>query len=36
VPGETFGVDACVRFSFATAIERVEEGLRRFEDWLSL
>ena len=34
VPGEAFGVDACVRFSFATSIERVEEGLRRFEDWL--
>jgi aspartate aminotransferase len=34
VPGEAFGVDACVRFSFATAIERVEEGLRRFENWL--
>ena len=36
VPGEAFGVDACVRFSFATAIERVEEGLRRFEEWLRL
>jgi aspartate aminotransferase len=34
VPGEAFGVDACVRFSFATSIERVEEGLRRFEGWL--
>jgi len=34
VPGEAFGVDACVRFSFATSIERVEEGLRRFEEWL--
>jgi aspartate aminotransferase len=34
VPGEAFGVDACVRFSFATPIERVEEGLRRLEAWL--
>ena len=34
VPGEAFGVDACLRFSFATSIERVEEGLRRFEEWL--
>jgi aspartate aminotransferase len=34
VPGEAFGVDACVRFSFATATERIVEGLRRFEDWL--
>jgi aspartate aminotransferase len=33
VPGEAFGEDSCVRFSFATPIERVEEGLRRFADW---
>ncbi len=36
VPGEAFGVDACVRFSFATSYERVEEGLRRFESWIRL
>lgn len=33
VPGDAFGADSCVRFSFATAIERVEEGLRRFAAW---
>jgi aspartate aminotransferase len=33
VPGEAFGVDGCVRFSFATPIERVQEGMRRFQDW---
>jgi aspartate aminotransferase len=34
VPGEAFGVDACVRFSFATSTARIEEGLRRLEDWI--
>ena len=34
VPGEAFGVDACVRFSFATSTARIDEGLRRFEDWI--
>jgi len=34
VPGEAFGADSCVRFSFATSRERIEEGLRRFESWL--
>jgi aspartate aminotransferase len=34
VAGEAFGADACVRFSFATSSTRIEEGLRRFEDWL--
>ncbi len=33
VPGDAFGDDACVRFSFATPIERVEEGMRRFAAW---
>ncbi|HKD11056.1 MAG TPA: aminotransferase class I/II-fold pyridoxal phosphate-dependent enzyme, partial [Thermoanaerobaculia bacterium] len=33
VPGDAFGDDACVRFSFATPIERVEEGMRRFARW---
>lgn len=33
VPGEAFGDDRCVRFSFATPIERVEEGMRRFGEW---
>ncbi len=35
VPGEAFGMDSCVRLSFATSRERIEEGLRRFASWLS-
>jgi aspartate aminotransferase len=35
VPGEAFGMDSCVRFSFATSVERIEEGLRRINEWLS-
>jgi aspartate aminotransferase len=35
VPGDAFGDDRCVRFSFATAIERIQEGMRRFADWAS-
>jgi len=34
VPGEAFGLDSCIRFSFATPLDRIEEGLRRFESWL--
>jgi aspartate aminotransferase len=34
VPGDAFGNDACVRFSFATGIERVEEGMRRLAAWV--
>jgi aspartate aminotransferase len=33
VPGDAFGEDAGVRFSFATPIERVEEGMRRLAAW---
>jgi aspartate aminotransferase len=33
VPGEAFGDDRCVRFSFATPIERVQEGIRRIAEW---
>lgn len=33
VPGDAFGADACVRFSFATPVERVEEGMRRLAAW---
>jgi len=31
VPGEAFGTDAHVRISFATSMERLEEGTRRIE-----
>ncbi len=33
VPGDAFGVDSCVRFSFATALSSIEEGMRRFTAW---
>jgi len=33
VPGDAFGADACVRFSFATPLGRIQEGLRRFAAW---
>jgi aspartate aminotransferase len=29
VPGEAFGAPGHVRISYATSIERIEEGLRR-------
>jgi aspartate aminotransferase len=31
VPGEAFGARGFLRFSYATSIERIEEGLRRLE-----
>ncbi len=33
VPGEAFGEDDCVRFSFAASLEVIEEGLRRIRAW---
>ncbi len=33
VPGDAFGEDDCIRLSFATPIERVEEGMRRLGEW---
>jgi hypothetical protein len=27
-------MDSCVRFSFATSLARIEEGLRRFTSWI--
>lgn len=35
VPGDAFGDDACVRFSFATALDRIAEGLGRLARWVS-
>jgi aspartate aminotransferase len=35
VPGDAFGDDTCVRFSFATALDRIAEGLRRLALWVS-
>ncbi|MBC7959427.1 MAG: pyridoxal phosphate-dependent aminotransferase [Vallitaleaceae bacterium] len=35
IPGLAFGVDDYVRFSYAISIERIEEGLNRFEHFLN-
>ena len=35
VPGDAFGEDACVRFSYATPADRIREGLRRVSEWLN-
>lgn len=35
VPGEAFGAPGFLRLSYATSIERIEEGLRRLEKFLS-
>ncbi len=34
VPGSAFGVDNFVRFSYATSMENIEEGLKRFKKGL--
>ena len=34
VPGSDFGDDNCVRLSFATSMENLEESLRRMEAFL--
>ena len=33
VPGDAFGDDDCIRLSFATSVERIREGMRRFGEW---
>jgi aspartate aminotransferase len=35
VPGDAFGADDCVRFSFATSLESIEEGIRRIAAWVA-
>ena len=35
VPGEAFGTDAHIRISFATSMDRLEEGMRRIEQALA-
>jgi aspartate aminotransferase len=35
VPGEAFGTDEHIRISYATSMERIEEGLRRLEKFFS-
>ena len=36
VPGDAFGTPGHIRISYATSIERIEEGLRRLEKFCSL
>jgi aspartate aminotransferase len=36
VPGEAFGTPGYMRFSYATSIERIEEGLRRLEKFFAM
>ncbi|MGH9318217.1 MAG: pyridoxal phosphate-dependent aminotransferase [Thermoanaerobaculia bacterium] len=33
VPGDAFCADCCVRFSFATSLDRIAEGLKRLVAW---
>ncbi len=35
IPGEAFGTDAHIRLSFATSMDRIEEGMRRVEKALA-
>jgi aspartate aminotransferase len=35
VPGDAFGAPGFLRFSYATSIERIEEGLRRLEHFFA-
>lgn len=34
VPGEGFGSDKHIRFSFATSLEQIKKGLDRIEEWV--
>ena len=36
VPGEAFGTPGYMRFSYATSIERIEEGFRRLEKFFAM
>jgi aspartate aminotransferase len=36
VAGEAFGEDDCVRFSFATSLSAIDEGVRRISAWASV
>ena len=35
VPGIAFGADAHARLSFATSLEKIEEGVKRIKDAIS-
>ena len=36
VPGDAFGTPGYMRLSYATSIERIEEGLRRLEKFFAM
>ncbi|MFA5320901.1 MAG: pyridoxal phosphate-dependent aminotransferase, partial [Candidatus Omnitrophota bacterium] len=36
IPGEGFGRDDYIRFSFATGIEQITKGMDRIEEWLKI
>jgi aspartate aminotransferase len=36
VPGEAFGTPGYIRLSYATSIDRIEEGLRRLEQFFAM
>ena len=35
IPGEPFGMDDHVRFSFATNVDEIKKGIKRLKEWLS-
>jgi len=36
VPGDAFGTPGYLRISYATSIDRIEEGLRRLEKFFAM
>jgi len=34
IPGEGFGAPGFMRLSFATSVERIQEGMKRISDWI--
>jgi len=35
IPGSGFGADQYIRLSFATSMDRIEEGTKRLAQWFS-
>jgi aspartate aminotransferase len=35
IPGEPFGADSFIRFSFATSQKAIEKGMDRLEEWVN-
>ena len=34
IPGDSFGAPGFIRLSFATSVERIQEGTKRIKDWI--